>query len=275
MNELENQENDINTDTTKRFETDKQVMMIFDTVGNENGDGGDCDGEGDEMLLLDCIKNKSFEDAIKPDLTEADVNAYDEGDIQGALKNLQPSQTPSDFTPYEPTFGAPPLKQIDNPGKWSQFTCKPKYLKEKHPGHFTPSSATIFPANENRVRNFGDLELYYDGFNANEVDLQNFVFVGANSQNHLPESRRGKLNFKLVKRQGLTIEQVKAYHALFLFNLLLPIHIPKLSGVENDKRMPFFSIICAWTNVYAFSRERNQGRSYGHDFQILEEELVW
>ncbi len=40
--------------------------------------------------------------------------------------------------------------------------------------------------------------------------------------------------------------------------------------------MPFFSIICAWTNVCAFSPERNWGRSYGHDFQsVLEEELAW
>ncbi len=62
--------------------------------------------------------------------------------------------------------------------------------------------------------------------------------MGANGQNPLPESRRGKLDSELFKRHGLTIEQVKSCDALFLFNLLLPIHIPKLSGVENDKRMP-------------------------------------
>ena len=46
--------------------------------------------------------------------------------------------------------------------------------------------------------------------------------------------------------------------------------------MENDKRMPFFSVICAWTNVYAFSPERNWGGSYGHNFQsVSEEELVW
>lgn len=77
---------------------------------------------------------------------------------------------------------------------------------------------------------------------------------------------------------GLTIEQVKTCNPLFLFNPLLPIHILKLSGVENENRMPFFSIIYAWTNVYvyAFSHDRNCGGSYGHDFQsVLEEVLVW
>ncbi len=41
-------------------------------------------------------------------------------------------------------------------------------------------------------------------------------------------------------------------------------------------KIPFFSIIFAWTNVYTFSPERNWGRSYGHDFQsVLEDDLVW
>ncbi len=104
IKEHESQENDINTDTTKHFETEKQVMMLFDTVGNEVGEGGDSAGEGDEMLLLDFTRNKSFEDAIEPDLTEADVNAYYEEAIPGEPKNWQPLQSPSDFKPYEPTF---------------------------------------------------------------------------------------------------------------------------------------------------------------------------
>ncbi len=153
---------------------------------------------------------------------------------------------------------------------------QPNYLKEKYLDHFTPGGATVVPANEDGERKFGDWEFYHDGYNANEVDLQNFVCAGENSQNPLLESRRGKLDSKLLKRHGLTIEQVKSCDGLLLFNLLLPIHISKLSGVENDKRMPFFSIICAWTIVYAFSPKRNWGGSYGHDFQsVLEEELVW
>ncbi len=112
MNELESQENDIDTDNTKHIETDEQVMMLFDTVGNVVGYGGDSDGGGDEMVLLDCIRNKSFDDMIECDLTEAGVNAYDEGTIPGAPKNWQPPQPPSDFKPYEPKLGAPPLERI-------------------------------------------------------------------------------------------------------------------------------------------------------------------
>ncbi len=90
------------------------------------------------------------------------------------------------------------------------------------------------------------------------------------------DSRNGKLDTKLLKRHGLTIKQVKSCDELFLFNLLLPIHIPNLSGLEDDKRMPFFSIVHAWTNVNAFSFERNWGGFNGHGFQsVSEEELVW
>ncbi len=181
IKEHESQENDINTDTTKHFETEKQVMMLFDTVGNEIGDGGDSDGEGDEMLLLYCIRNKSFDDVIEHDLTEANVNEYDEGAIPGTPKNWQPPQPPSDFKLYEPKFGAPPLERIDNPGKWSQYTYQPKYLKGKCLDHFTPGGATVVTANENAERKFGDWEFHYNGYNTNEVDLQNFIHVGKNS----------------------------------------------------------------------------------------------
>ncbi len=57
-NELEIQLNDINADTLKHYETDEQVIMIFDTVGNETGDGGGSDGKGNEMLLLECRKKQ-------------------------------------------------------------------------------------------------------------------------------------------------------------------------------------------------------------------------
>ncbi len=190
MNELESQENGIDTNTMKRFETNEQDMMIFDTVGNEIGDGGDSDGEGDEMLLLDYIRNKPFDDVIDCDLTEADVDASDEGAIPGAPKNWQPPQPPSDFKLFEPKFGAPLLERIDNTEKWSHYTCQQKYLKGKYLDHFTPVGTMVVPANENGERKFGDWEFYYNVYNANEVDLQNFVCVGANSQNSLPESTR-------------------------------------------------------------------------------------
>ncbi len=91
-------------------------MMISDTAGNETGDGGESDGEGDEMILLDCIKNKSFEEMLEHNLTQADVDAYDEGAIPSAPKNWQPPQPPSNFKPCNPKVGAPPWERVDNPG---------------------------------------------------------------------------------------------------------------------------------------------------------------
>ncbi len=112
-------------------------------------------------------------------------------------KNWHPPQPPSDFKPYEPKFGSLLLERIDNPGKWSQYTYQPKYLKGKYLSHFILGVGTVVPTNENRERKFGDWEFYYNVYNANEVDLQNFVHVGSNSQNPLPESRRGKLDSEL------------------------------------------------------------------------------
>ncbi len=52
------------TDTMKHYETNELVMMTFDTIGNETGDGGESSGARDEMFLLDCIKNKPFEEIL-------------------------------------------------------------------------------------------------------------------------------------------------------------------------------------------------------------------
>ncbi len=87
MNELEIQQNDITADTVKHYETNEQVMTIFDILGNETGGGGESDGEGDKMLLLDCIKNKSFKEMLEHDLTKADVDAHNEGALPGPPKN--------------------------------------------------------------------------------------------------------------------------------------------------------------------------------------------
>ncbi len=94
MNELKIQLKDINTNAIQHYEANEHVMMIFDTVGNETGDGGESDGEGDGMILLECIKNKSFEVMLQHDLTKADVDAYNEGAIPGVPKNWQPPQPP-------------------------------------------------------------------------------------------------------------------------------------------------------------------------------------
>ncbi len=104
MNELEFEENDIKT---QHFETNEQNMMSVDRVGNDTGHSGDSDGEGNEMLLLDCNKNKSFEEILEHDLIEASVNAYNEGVIPGVPKNWQQHQSPSNFKSYKPIFGAP------------------------------------------------------------------------------------------------------------------------------------------------------------------------
>ncbi len=73
-------------------------MKVFYTVGNEKGDG---------ILLLNCIKNRSFEEMFEYDLTKANVDTWDKVAIS-AQKNWQPPQPPSNFKSYKPKFGDPP-----------------------------------------------------------------------------------------------------------------------------------------------------------------------
>ncbi len=62
-------------------------MMIFNTVANETSDGGDSDWKRDEMLLLDCNKNQSWEEPLEHNLIETNVSAFGEGAIPGEPKN--------------------------------------------------------------------------------------------------------------------------------------------------------------------------------------------
>ncbi len=86
------------------------------------------------------------------------------------------------------------MEQVDNPGKWCQYTYQPKYSKGQYLGHFTLGGATVVPENENGERRCGGWQFYYDEYYANEEDLKNHVCAGANSENPLLDSRIGKLD---------------------------------------------------------------------------------
>ena len=61
---------------------------------------------------------------------------------------------------------------------------------------------------------------------------------------------------------------------LFFLQLLLPIHNPKNSGIQDDGRMPFFTVASSCTNIYALV-EGGKGGGYGHKWTNVDEaELV-
>ena len=51
---------------------------------------------------------------------------------------------------------------------------------------------------------------------------------------------------------------------LFFYQLLFPVCAPSDSGVAEDHRMPFYSNVSVFTNMYAMWK--GAGSGYGHDF---------
>jgi hypothetical protein len=96
---------------------------------------------------------------------------------------------------------------------------------------------------------------------------------GATDTTPFPENRKGRLDYKLLKRIKLTKKRIVDGDALFFFQLLLPIGDSKKSGLENDPCLPYYSEVECWTQKYATSIRL--GGSYGHSFkEVMLEELL-
>jgi hypothetical protein len=58
------------------------------------------------------------------------------------------------------------------------------------------------------------------------------------------------------------------------YQLLFPISDPKQSGIGNDLRMPYFTILTMCTNIYAATS--GAGAGMGHDWvPVTPPELLW
>jgi len=73
----------------------------------------------------------------------------------------------------------------------------------------------------------------------------------------------------VLKKHGLTKERVKN-DPLFFLQLLLPICNPKMSGIENDDRIPYFTHVRACTNSYAVG-QKDWGGGYEHCYENTNE----
>ena len=54
---------------------------------------------------------------------------------------------------------------------------------------------------------------------------------------------------------------------LFFYQMLFPICDPKRSSVDNDGRMPYFSVASICTNVYAVAS--GAGSGFGHEWVVV------
>lgn len=93
------------------------------------------------------------------------------------------------------------------------------------------------------------------------------------TSNLFPEEMRGCLDKDQLFKLGMNASKVQNCDALFFFQLLWPICEPSRSGVEGDTRIPFFTLVEQYTNIYKFTT--GQGGTYGHKWNnVVAEELL-
>lgn len=269
---------------------------------DEVGDLGDSDIEGEEAdihnegLNLRTVLEGSNE-AIGNDANNIDPFGGEEFDdgrdgavtdgrniISGAPEGWFPPGPPSSWKGYEPKIdlGAPDFAAVDNPGSWNLFSYDAKYGRlekgnkergmRKYLGHFTPALAKVVPPDENGNREVKGWKFHYNGWTPDAFDRQTYVRDDANAMNLKPESRRGSLDVIVLKKHGCDGNRVRD-DPLFFYQLLFPFCDPELNEIEDDYRMPYFSHVANYTNIYAATS--GAGIGMGHAWQgVTVPELV-
>lgn len=78
----------------------------------------------------------------------------------------------------------------------------------------------------------------------------------------------GSLDANILKRLGLTKQRMVETDACFFYQLLLPFCDPAQSGIADDPRMPFYTNVLRFSNLYSFHNNLGSG-PYGHYFDPL------
>jgi|SaaInl74LU_5_DNA_1037368.scaffolds.fasta_scaffold05988_1 hypothetical protein len=239
--------------------------MLRDFVAT--GDGGDSDEEGEEANIHNFPRDNNNND---PDADELDAD--DSGEqmteesnpdlgIPGAPPGWCPPQPPEGHV-YAPKHDAPALfSSVDNPGGFDSYSFQPKYDKsKKYTGHATPAGAKVVPANADGKRIMEGWEFFYQGWEASDSAKETYVRGEAKHGNLMPASRKGCLDVEEMKKLGMTAKRVS--DPLFIYQMLFPLCEPSKSGINDDKRMPYYSQTALYTNTYAALS--GGGVGYGH-----------
>ena len=253
--------------SVRELTTSEEITASFLEDYADLGDGGDSDVEGEEgrehleALLL------SLEDAHVRD--EANDLDWKDVGIPGAPMGWVPPGPPEDWAGYQQKYDGPEYWEVDNPGSWGPYAFAPKYVKQKYTGHYTPANAKVVPENENGDREMGGYKFHYNGWSPDAFDASTFVQGDATRADMRRKSRLGSLDVEVLKKHGLTLDRLRN-EPLFFLQLLLPICNPKLSGIDGDDRIPYFTHVCACTNSYAVG-QKDWGGGYGHRYENTDE----
>jgi hypothetical protein len=265
-----------------------EEVLCLTEVEREEAEVGDTDSVASDEDMKEL--GMGVEEAIQDQLVQLVQGEDVEGSVSDDLPNwilkkgigeLSIPKPPDDWNPVDADVkaqarGAPSWKSMDNPGEWPEFTYRAKFKKGKNAGythHCIPTGARPLPANSEGKRTVQDWELHYKGWSPDLADRTNRS--GASSTNLFPASRKGMLDYSLLKKMGLTKNRIINCDAQFFKQLLLPMCDPEKSGIEDDPRMPYYSKLERWSTKYAASI--GLLGSYGHDFKTpnIEELVHW
>jgi hypothetical protein len=253
------------------------ARRLIEDINEDKVDGGDDDEREDlltnstseRIVLLHghrVLGGVDIDDDVgEPPSASDEVLDFSRAGLIGAPEGWMPPSCPASFTGYNPRQGDPSEEELDNPAGWSMFTFTPSYHSKtkKYEGHTTPTGARVVPSDATGKRVMNDWEFYYKNWTASPSDLTTYARMGATLGNLKPASRKGCLDVFVLRKHGMTKERM-LNDPMFFYQLLFPFCAPSDSGVPDDHRMPFYSNVAVFTNMYAMWR--GAGSGYGHDF---------
>ncbi len=139
--------------------------------------------------------------------------------------------------------------------------------------HKIPAGAIVLPKHPpDGERKVGDWTFHYNGWWPSAFDRETYVRGSAKYGDLKPLEQMGCLDVDVLKKHGLNAKRVKN-DPLFFFALLFPICPPSriegdkcisVNEVEGDTRMPYFSTLAQFTNLYASMSDSGSGM--GHEW---------
>ena len=257
------------------------LPLLADNIGGVSEGNEENDIADDDSSICSCDNGDSGDDGSEAEIHDAgtqfetmentidDIYGVDfQPGLPGAPKGWLPPGPPDGWV-YVPPAGSPKEEEVDNPANWNLYSFAPRInaSTKKYEGHFTPAGAKVVPINKNGIRKVGDWTFHYNGWIGDEFDKNTFVRDDAVYGNLKPESRRGCLDVDILKKHGLDATRMHNGDPLFFYQMLFPICDPKRSSVDNDGRMPYFSVASICTNVYAVAS--GAGSGIGHEWVVV------
>ena len=254
--QLEDVTNDTNVESDDEDSTDSEEYT------------GDSDDDGSEAEIHDSGTVFESDEPTIDDLYGVElIPGQDDGGILGAPEGWIPPGPPDGWS-YQPKNGAPSEDEVDNPGNWNLFSFAPRHAQstKRYEGHFTPANAKVVQPDSSGNRKVKDWTFYYRGWTAGDFEKSTFARGNAERANLKPSDRKGSLDADVLRKHGLSADRMQ-HDPLFFYQLLFPFCDPTKSEIENDNRMPYFTLASICTNVYAAAQ--GGGSGIGHDWRSV------